>query len=85
MNASLSRREASSLSTIALICLGIIANSFHGDGEPLIVSGALSGIAFASTYSLIRWLGISFIRVGLKGRDMAKLKKVEMYVGSVFA
>lgn len=80
MNSSLSRGEASSLTTLSLICLGILANSFHGDGEPLIVSGALSGIAFASTYSLIRWLGSSFIKVGLKGRDMSKLKKVEMYI-----
>lgn len=82
MNTSLNRGEVSSLTTLSLVCLGILANSFHGDGEPLIVSGALSGIAFASTYSLIRWLGNSFIKVGLKGRDMSKLKKVDMYIWS---
>lgn len=81
MNISLSRNEASSLSLICVLCCGIVANSFQGDGEPLVVSLALSGIAFASTYSLIRWLGATFMAVGLKGRDMSKLKKIDMYVG----
>lgn len=80
MSYSLSRIEASSLGLIFVICCGIIANSFQGEGEPLIVSLALSGIAFASTYSLIRWLGGAFIKAGLKGKDMSKLKKIEMYV-----
>lgn len=61
-------------------CFGIIANSFHGDGEPLIVSLAFSGIAFALTFSLIRWLGETFMKANLKGKDMSKIKKVEMYV-----
>lgn len=46
------------------------------------VSLAFSLFAFATTYSLIRWLGPSFIKVGLKGKDMAKAKKPEMYVYS---
>ena len=80
MNISLSRFEASSLSVVFVACLGIVANSFHGDGEPLIVSLALSGIAFCSAFSLVRWLGDAFMKAGFKGRDMSKLKKVEMYV-----
>ena len=80
MNTSLSRIEASSLSLLSVACCGIVANSFHDEGEPMIVSFAFSGIAFAFTYSLIRWLGNAFMKAGLKGRDMSKLKKVEMYV-----
>lgn len=78
MSTSLSRAETSSLGLVCVVCCGIIANSFQGDGEPLVVSLALSGIAFASTYSLIRWLGGAFIKAGLKGRDMSKLKKADM-------
>lgn len=44
------------------------------------VSLAFSLFAFSTTYSLIRWLGSSFMKVGLKGKDMAKAKKPEMYV-----
>jgi len=66
---------------LSAACIGIIANTFHGDGEPLIASLAFSGIAFAFTFSLIRWLGEIFIKANLKGMDMSKIKKVEMYVG----
>lgn len=83
MNTSLSRIEASSLSLLSVACCSVVANSFHGEGEPMIVSLAFSGIAFAFTYSLIRWLGNAFMKAGLKGRDMSKLKKVEMYVNCV--
>ena len=80
MSTALSRAEALSLFTISTACLGVIANTFHGDGEPLIVSLAFSGIAFASTYCMIRWLGNAFMKAGLKGKDMSKIKKDEMYV-----
>lgn len=83
MNTSLSRVEASSLSLLSVACCAVIANSFHGEGEPVIDSLAFSGIAFSFTYSLIRWLGNAFMKAGLKGRDMSKLKKVEMYVSWV--
>ncbi|KAL9090524.1 MAG: hypothetical protein Q9165_005285 [Trypethelium subeluteriae] len=72
MSNSLSRTETLSLFSLFAACVGIIANTFHGDGEPLIASIAFSGIAFASTYALIRWLGDVFIRAGLKGKDMSK-------------
>ena len=78
MASSLSRTETLALLLLAGGCVGITANSFQGDGEPLIVSLAFSGIAFALTFCLIRWLGQAFMRVGLKGRDMAKTKTAEM-------
>lgn len=71
--------EAVSLSALSLICLGVLINTFHGDGEPLIASIAFSGIAFALTCYLIPRLGPVFAKAGLRGRDMSKLKKPEMY------
>lgn len=58
----------------------MLVNTFQGDGAPLVASIAFSGIVFAVTYSLIRWLGPVFIKAGLKGRDMAKPRRPEMYV-----
>lgn len=77
---TLSTTEVCTLWVLIGTSIAIVANSFHGDGEPLMVSLAFSLFAFATTYSLIRWLGPSFMKVGLKGRDMAKAKKPEMYV-----
>ena len=81
MTTTLSRAETWSLLTVSAACVGIIINTFHGDGEPLIASLAFSGLAFALTFSLIRWLGEVFMKANLKGRDMSKLKKIEMYMG----
>lgn len=58
--------------------ISILVNTFQGDGAPLVVSIALTSIAFATTFSLIRWLGPTFIKAGLKGKDMAKPRKPEM-------
>lgn len=77
---SLTAKEALYLSLLTVTCCGIVAHSLRGDVEPVLVSVAFSGIAFAFTYSLIRWLGKAFIKAGLKGRDMSKLRKEEMYV-----
>lgn len=79
MNATLSRIETWSLLTLVLACVGIIINTFQDAGEPLIASLAFSGIAFAATFSLIRWLGPVFLKAGLKGTDMSKTRKTEMY------
>jgi UDP-N-acetylglucosamine--dolichyl-phosphate N-acetylglucosaminephosphotransferase len=79
MTAALSRSEAWSLLALTSTCFGIIANTFQGDGEPLIVSLALSGVAYSATYALIRWLGPTFISAGLKGTDMSKSTRKEMY------
>lgn len=80
MMTALSRVEKLSLLSLSLACVGIIANTLHGDGEPLIASIAFSGIALSLTFCLIRWLGPVFMGAGLKGRDMSKVRKVEMYV-----
>lgn len=74
----LSFTETLSLLSLFLACCGIIANTFQGDGEPLIASLAFSGIAFAATYSMIRWLGPTFMKAGLKGKDMSKVHKKEI-------
>jgi UDP-N-acetylglucosamine--dolichyl-phosphate N-acetylglucosaminephosphotransferase len=75
---SLSFTETITLLSIFLASLGIIANTFRGDGEPLIASLAFSGIAFSATYSMIRWLGPTFMKAGLKGKDMSKAHKKEI-------
>ena len=79
MTAALSSSEAWSLLALISACVGIIINTFQGDGEPLTVCLAFSGLAYSATYALIRWLGPTFIGVGLKGKDMSKPIKKEMY------
>lgn len=81
MAAALSSTEAYSLLALSLACFGILSNTFsRADGEPLVASIAFSGLAFASCYALIRWLGGAFMRRGFKGRDLCKLRQTEMYV-----
>jgi UDP-N-acetylglucosamine--dolichyl-phosphate N-acetylglucosaminephosphotransferase len=75
---ALSSTESLSLLSLTLACVGIISNTFRGDGEPLIASLAFSGIAFAASYSMIRWLGPTFMKAGLKGKDMSKVNKKEI-------
>ena len=75
----LSRTETLSLLSLSAACIGVISNTFQGDGEPLIASLAFSGIAYAFSFCLIRWLGDTFIRAGLKGKDMSKARKPEMF------
>ena len=78
--ASLSSQETWRLLVLVGACVGIITNSFQGDdGAPLLASVAFSGIAFAIAFSLIRWLGPVFMKAGLKGKDMAKPSRPEMY------
>ncbi|KAJ5052002.1 uncharacterized protein L3040_001762 [Drepanopeziza brunnea f. sp. 'multigermtubi'] len=77
-SSELSFTETLSLLSLSLACVGIIANTFRGDGEPLIASLAFSGIAFAASYSMIRWLGPTFMKAGLKGKDMSKVHKKEI-------
>ncbi|KAI0161787.1 glycosyl transferase family 4-domain-containing protein [Hypoxylon sp. FL1284] len=72
-SAALSRSETLYLTGIALACAAILVRTFEGEGEPLIASLALSGIAFSASYAMIRWLGPTFIKAGLKGRDLSKV------------
>ncbi|KAL8938416.1 MAG: hypothetical protein Q9216_003909 [Gyalolechia sp. 2 TL-2023] len=78
MSNVLSRTETLNLFALCVTSLAVLANTFQGDGEPLIASLAFSGIAFSFTYSFIRWLGPVFINAGLKGRDMSKARKPEI-------
>lgn len=78
MSTTLSSTESISLSALSLACVGVIANTLQGDGEPLIASIAFSGVAFAASYALIRWLGNAFMAKGFKGKDLCKLKQTEM-------
>ncbi|KAL2200337.1 glycosyl transferase family 4-domain-containing protein [Corynascus similis CBS 632.67] len=75
---SLSRPETLSLVSLTAACVAILANAFQGDDKPLIVSLALSGLAFSATYALIRWLGPTFIKAGFKGVDMSKHSRKEL-------
>jgi hypothetical protein len=76
--AELSRGESLMHLAITFACLTIILNTFQGDGEPLIASLAISGLAFSATYSMIRWLGQTFVKAGFKGRDLCKLQRPEL-------
>lgn len=78
MSAELSSTESYSLLSLSIACVGVLANTLQGDGEPLIASMAFSGLAFAFSYALIRWLGNAFVKRGFKGRDLCKLKQTEM-------
>lgn len=78
MSSELSSTETYSLASLSLACVGILANTLQGEGEPLIASIAFSGLAFALSYALIRWLGNAFMKLGFKGRDLCKLKQNEM-------
>ncbi|KAF2665586.1 N-acetylglucosaminephosphotransferas-like protein [Microthyrium microscopicum] len=73
-----SRTESWALTTLTIACFGVLANVFQGDGNPVSASLAFSGICYTSTYCMIKWLGATFIKANLKGRDMSKLKKVEI-------
>ncbi|KAM7222673.1 Glycosyl transferase family 4 domain containing protein [Rhypophila decipiens] len=75
---SLSRTETLSLLSLTFACVVILTNTFQGDGEPLIASLALSGLAFAATFAMIRWLGPTFMKAGLKGVDMSKHHRKEI-------
>jgi UDP-N-acetylglucosamine--dolichyl-phosphate N-acetylglucosaminephosphotransferase len=78
MSITLTSTETYSLSALSLACIGVLANTLQGEGEPLIASIAFSGLAFSCCYALIRWLGNAFMRRGFKGRDLCKLKQTEM-------
>lgn len=78
MTANLTRTEAWSLLTLFGTCSAILTNTFQDDGAPLVASLALSGIAFTSTYAFVRWSGPSFIKAGLKGKDLGKAVPKEL-------
>ena len=75
---SLNRSETWSLLCLVGACGAVLANTFQGDGAPLVASLAFSGLAFAFTYAFIRWAGSSFMKAGLKGKDLGKAVPKEM-------
>ena len=74
----LAAKEVYSLGILSAVCIAILFNAGKSDGEPLFASLAISGLAFAFSYTLILWSGDVFIKRGYKGRDMSKKNPTEM-------
>ncbi|KAF2159342.1 hypothetical protein M409DRAFT_71117 [Zasmidium cellare ATCC 36951] len=74
----LSNTETYSLGAISFVCLAILISSLRNNGEPLFDSLAISGLAFAFSYCIIRWSGDTFLKRGFKGRDMSKKQPIEI-------
>jgi hypothetical protein len=72
---SLTTNESWFLHSICAVCVTLLIQTLQGDGAPLTISLGFSGLAFATTYALIRWLGASFMRV----------RKLEMCVQNTLA
>ncbi|EFX03837.1 udp-n-acetyl-glucosamine-1-p transferase [Grosmannia clavigera kw1407] len=70
---ALSHAETWSLLAFVAACAAVLANTVRrSDGAPLTASLALSGIAFAASYAMIRWLGPTFVAAGIRGADLNK-------------
>jgi hypothetical protein len=78
MASTLSRTERWSLLLVTGGSLAVLANTFQGDGAPLVASLAFSALAFSMTYAFVRWSGPAFVKAGLKGKDMSKIPAREM-------
>nr|POE82468.1 udp-n-acetylglucosamine--dolichyl-phosphate n-acetylglucosaminephosphotransferase [Quercus suber] len=74
----LSRTENLFLGGSSAICVAALLNGWTSNGEPLFASLAISGLAFAFTYALVRWTGNDFIKRGYKGRDLSKKNRPEI-------
>ncbi|KAI1615015.1 UDP-N-acetylglucosamine-dolichyl-phosphate N-acetylglucosaminephosphstransferase [Exophiala viscosa] len=87
MSATLNHTERWSLLLVTGFSLAVIANTFKGDGAPLVASLAFSTLAFAMTYAFVRWSGPAFVKAGLKGKDMSKVapKEIPEGMGAVAA
>ena len=78
MSSSLSRSEVWPLLALFGGSLAVLANTFQGDGAPVVAAIAFSTLAFSVTYAFIRWSAQSFASAGMKGRDMSKRDAKEM-------
>ncbi|KAK5954996.1 tunicamycin resistance protein [Knufia fluminis] len=87
MAATLSKTETLSLITLLGSSIAVLANTFQGDGAPVVASIAFSSLAFSVTYAFVRWSGSSFVKAGLKGKDLSKRdpKEIPESMGSVAA
>ncbi|CAK7234392.1 tunicamycin resistance protein [Sporothrix bragantina] len=73
---ALSGTETYSLLALTVACGTVLGNTVRrDDGAPLTASLALSGIAFAASYAMIRWLSPTFVRAGIKGADLNKVHR----------
>ena len=73
----LTNAEVVHLSGLSMACVVVLARSFQGEGAALTASVVLSLLAFAASYAMIRWLGPTFMKAGLQGRDLAKANSRE--------
>lgn len=75
---TLSTTEVLSCLAVAGVGAIVLANTFQGDGEPLIASLSLSLLAFSASYAMIRWLGPNFMKAGMQGKDLNKAHQREV-------
>lgn len=73
--APLATGESWFIFAICAAALTIIVNTLRSDAEPLLALVALSTLGFAASFCLIKWLGPTFVAIGLSGEDMSKRKK----------
>lgn len=78
MSASLSRSEVWPLLVLFGGSIAVLANTFQGDGAPVVAALAFSTLAFSVTYAFIRWSAQSFAAAGMKGRDLSKRDAKEL-------
>ncbi|GAB7351934.1 hypothetical protein MBLNU459_g2472t1 [Dothideomycetes sp. NU459] len=78
MPGALSNSEVLALCTCSGTSLSVLVNTWKTDGAPIFASLALSGLAFAASYAVIRWTGDAFMRAGRKGKDMSKKVAIEI-------
>lgn len=74
----LGRTEVYSLGVLAAACLAVLTSSWRNDGEPVYASLAISGLAYAFSYCVIRWTGDVFLARGYKGKDKGKKHEPEL-------
>jgi UDP-N-acetylglucosamine--dolichyl-phosphate N-acetylglucosaminephosphotransferase len=63
---------------VSLTAVSGVALIFNSQGNPLVTSVGFSLTGFAISYVMIPRLGPSFIKIGLKGRDLSKKDRPEL-------
>lgn len=78
MSSTLNKTESWSLLGVFVASIAVLANTFQGDGAPVVASIGFSILAFSVTYAFVRWSGPSFAKAGMKGKDLSKRDVREM-------
>lgn len=78
MSNTLNRTETWSLLTLFGCSIAVLANTFQDDGAPVVAAIGFSALAFSVTYAFVRWSGTSFLKAGMKGKDLSKLHPKEL-------